>query len=59
VEDRPENQMVEGYKMEEIKSEDDTTQMTSSGIQWMAVLCVIVVMALVSAGAFKSVRRIL
>jgi cobaltochelatase CobN len=57
ADDSPENQMVEGYKMEKIKSEDDTTQMTSSGIQWMAVLCVIAVMALVSAGACKSVRR--
>ncbi|NNK00145.1 MAG: cobaltochelatase subunit CobN [Desulfatitalea sp.] len=37
---------IEGYKMEEMNQRDDTTDLTSSGIQWAASLFVILMMAL-------------
>nr|WP_240194891.1 cobaltochelatase subunit CobN [Desulfobulbus rhabdoformis] len=37
---------VEGYKMEEIKTTDDSTELSSSGIQWAASLFVVFVLAL-------------
>jgi len=40
----PEN--VQGYKMEEIKTKDESTELSSSGIQWAASLFVLVVLAL-------------
>ncbi|CCK81270.1 cobaltochelatase subunit CobN [Desulfobacula toluolica] len=49
-------EVVEGYKMEKIKNRDDTTQMTSSGIEWMAVLAVLAVMGLAAYGARKKER---
>jgi cobaltochelatase CobN len=48
------SQMVEGYKMEKIQQKDDTTQMTSSGIEWMAVLAVLAIMGLASFGAARK-----
>lgn len=48
------SEMVEGYKMEEIRQKDDTTQMTSSGIEWMAVLAVLAIMGLAAFGAFRK-----
>lgn len=40
----PEN--VQGYKMEEIKTKDESTELSSSGIQWVAGLFVLGVLAL-------------
>jgi cobaltochelatase CobN len=37
---------VEGYKLEDVKTEDDTTQMTSSGVQWIASLFVVFIIGL-------------
>nr|WP_320012182.1 cobaltochelatase subunit CobN [uncultured Desulfobulbus sp.] len=37
---------VEGYKMEEIKTSDDSTELSSSGIQWAASLFVVFMLAL-------------
>jgi len=36
---------VEGYKMEEIDTRDETTDLSSSGIQWAASLFVLLLMA--------------
>jgi cobaltochelatase CobN len=47
-------EMVEGYKMEKINTMDDTTRMSSSGIEWMAVISVLAVMGLVGYGAAKK-----
>ena len=53
--EHPDNsQMVEGYKMEKIQQKDDTTQMTSSGIEWMAVIAVLAIMGLAAFGAFRK-----
>ncbi len=51
-------EMVEGYKMEKIEKKDDTTQMTSSGIEWMAVLAVLGIIGIVSYGARKKHGRL-
>ena len=40
----PEN--VQGYKMEEIKTKDESTELSSSGIQWAASLFVVLVLGL-------------
>ena len=53
--DQPDNnKVVEGYKMEKIQKNDDTTQMTSSGIEWMAVLSVLAIMGLAAFGALRK-----
>ncbi|MBW1795201.1 MAG: cobaltochelatase subunit CobN [Deltaproteobacteria bacterium] len=48
-----ESKMVEGYKMEEVKAKDDTTDLPSSGVQWFASLFVIFIMGLAILGAKK------
>ena len=35
---------VEGYKMEDMDSQDDTSVLTSSGIQWAAMVFVMLVL---------------
>ena len=42
---------VEGYKMEEMDSRDDSTQVTSSGVEWLAGLSVIFIIGLAVYGA--------
>ncbi len=37
---------IEGYKMEDMNKNDETTDLTSSGIQWAASLIVLLIMAL-------------
>jgi cobaltochelatase CobN len=37
---------VEGYKMEEVQSQDDTTDLSTSGIQWAASLFVLLIIGL-------------
>lgn len=39
--DDPDAQNVEGYKMEELNTQDETTDLSSSGIQWAASLFVL------------------
>ncbi len=46
--------VVEGYKMEKIESKADQTQMTSSGMEWMAVVMVLAIMGLVGVGVLKA-----
>ena len=45
---------VEGYKMEKIKSKDETTQMTSSGVEWLAGLTVLLIIGLAAYGAGRK-----
>ncbi|MCG8615007.1 MAG: cobaltochelatase subunit CobN, partial [Desulfobacterales bacterium] len=52
-EDKTDETMVEGYKMEKINTKDETTQVTSSGIEWMAVVAVLGIMGLAAFGARK------
>ena len=41
---------VEGYKMEEVNSQDKSTELPSSGAQWYAVVFAIVLLAFVAIG---------
>ena len=41
---------VEGYKMEKMKSQDDSTQVTSSGVEWLAGLVVLFIIGLAAYG---------
>lgn len=50
------DQAVEGFKMEEVNTRDDTTQMTSSGVQWAAALFVLALLGLFFWG-IKRQRR--
>lgn len=45
--------MVEGYKMEEAKAKDDSTDLPSSGVQWFASLFIVFIIGLVIFGARK------
>ncbi|MEH0018553.1 MAG: cobaltochelatase subunit CobN [Desulfobacter sp.] len=53
ADDSPDSDMVEGYKMENMNSPDETTRVTSSGIEWMAVIAVLAVIGLCALGARK------
>lgn len=50
-------QQVEGYKMEKVKSQDQTTEVTSSGVEWLAGLFVLFLLGLVAWGMRKSLYR--
>jgi cobaltochelatase CobN len=52
----PEDRQVTGYKMDKVSREDETTELSSSGIQWLAAFSVMVVLAVV-AGAIWWRRR--
>jgi len=47
--------VVEGYKMEKIKSEDRDTQVTTSGVQWFAALFILFIIGLFVIGS--RIRR--
>ncbi|MBU2453101.1 MAG: cobaltochelatase subunit CobN, partial [Proteobacteria bacterium] len=53
-ENSKDSDIVEGYKMEIIDTPDDATRMTSSGIEWMAVLSVLAVIGLAACGAGRK-----
>ncbi|HPA13697.1 MAG TPA: cobaltochelatase subunit CobN [Desulfobacterales bacterium] len=54
----PENsKTVEGYKMEEIDTRDETTDLSSSGIQWAASLFVLLLIGLFFWGSRRWRRR--
>ena len=42
---------VEGYKMEEIQKNEETTDLSSSGVQWFASLFIVLIMGLAIIGA--------
>lgn len=45
---------VEGYKMEKMKNRDETTEVTSSGVEWLAGLVVLFIIALAVYGAGRK-----
>jgi cobaltochelatase CobN len=45
---------VEGYKMEELKSKDQTTELSSSGVEWFASLFIILIIGLFAFGAGRE-----
>ena len=49
---------VEGYKMEDINSQDQDSQLSSSGIQWMASIFILLLIALFYFGARRKNREI-
>jgi cobaltochelatase CobN len=49
-------QMVEGYKMEKIQTMDDTTRLTSSGVEWLSGLVVVVMIILAVWGMRRTVK---
>lgn len=48
---------VEGYKMEEIDTRDETTDLTSSGIQWAASIFILLLLGLFFWGSRRRRRR--
>ena len=42
---------IEGYKMEEVNSKDETTDLSSSGVQWFASVFIILIIGLFVFGA--------
>ncbi|HKK99348.1 MAG TPA: cobaltochelatase subunit CobN, partial [Desulfotignum sp.] len=50
-------EMVEGYKMENIQTMDDTTRLTSSGVEWLAGLMVVLMIALAVWGMKRTVKE--
>ncbi len=51
--DAPQAEDVEGLKMEDMNTADDTTDLTSSGVQWAAAFFVLVVLGLFVFGLKK------
>ena len=47
---------IEGYKMEEMKSQDTQTTVSSSGVQWFAAVFILVMMALFTWGVGRGKR---
>lgn len=48
--------VVAGYKMEEIKSEDMETKVSTSGVQWFAALFILLIIALFLLGTTQTGR---
>ena len=46
--------IVEGYKMEKMDTQDTTTEMTSSGVEWLASLVVLAFIGLAVVGAKRK-----
>lgn len=44
-------EQVEGYTMEKLESEDEETQMMSSGVEWLAGVVVLMILGLLVIGA--------
>ncbi len=57
VQSGAENEDVTGYKMERVTNEDKATELTSSGVQWLASVCVLALLALVVGGIWWRRRR--
>jgi cobaltochelatase CobN len=47
---------IEGYKMEDMTPKEDTTELTSSGVQWYASLFVLLIMGLFIVGIRNRLR---
>ena len=50
----PSQDQVKGYKLEDIKSDDDTSEISSSGVQWFAALFTMALIVLFAVGARKG-----
>ncbi len=51
------SQEIEGYKMDEMKSTDEATELSSSGVEWLAGLLVLAILALGVYGARRSTKQ--
>ena len=45
------SEVIKGYKMEEVKTKDETTELSSSGVQWFAALFILLIIGLAVYGA--------
>ncbi|MDO8947373.1 MAG: hypothetical protein Q7U88_09475, partial [Desulfocapsaceae bacterium] len=45
---------VEGYKMEKMESKDETTEVSSSGVEWLAGLVVLAIIGLAAWGMKRA-----
>ena len=52
--EKPDSDIVEGYKMEDMTSQDDSTKLTSSGMQWAAAVFILLMMAMFFWGVKKK-----
>ncbi|MBN1904199.1 MAG: cobaltochelatase subunit CobN [Deltaproteobacteria bacterium] len=52
--DKKDSETIEGYKMEDVNSKDESTELTSSGMQWAASLFVLFVLALFFWGSRRK-----
>ena len=50
-------QRVKGYKMEEIKSKDKTTEVSSAGVQWTLSIFLLLIVGLFIYGVQRGTRR--
>jgi len=50
-------QRVKGYKMEEIKSKDKTTEVSSAGVQWTLSIFLLLIVGLFVYGVQRGTRR--
>ena len=48
---------VEGYKMEKMENADDSIKVSSSGIEWLAGLVMLAIIALAALGMRRGERR--
>jgi cobaltochelatase CobN len=51
---KPDQENIEGYKMEDVDSQDKSSDLTSSGIQWTASLFVLFIIALFFWGSRRK-----
>lgn len=51
------SELVNGYKMEDVRSEDDTANLASSGVQWFASLFLMAIIGLFFYGAKRQSKR--
>ncbi|MGD9160035.1 MAG: cobaltochelatase subunit CobN [Desulfobacteraceae bacterium] len=51
---KQDSEQIEGYKMEDVDSQDESTELTSSGMQWAASIFVLFIIALFFWGSRKK-----
>jgi cobaltochelatase CobN len=49
-------QTVEGYKMEQVQSNDESADLSSSGVQWFASIFIILILGMVVFGVSRQTR---
>jgi cobaltochelatase CobN len=50
-------QTVEGYKMEQVQSNDESADLSSSGVQWFASIFIIMILGMVVFGVRRQTRN--